>query len=144
MPITCSDHHQRTRDAPHAQHGIGVHDVVVVELDLGGPRRLRPGGDDDVLGGDGVVVAAVLALDRDGVLVHETGGAAEDLDVVAQQLAADHLHLPPDDARRAREQVGDGDLGLHAVARAVHVALGETGKVEHRLAQRLRRDRAGV
>ncbi len=42
------------------------------------------------------------------------------------------------------QQVGDRDLGLDPVAGAVHVALGEAGQVEHRLAQRLRRDRAGV
>ena len=82
--------------------------------------------------------------DDDGVLVLEAGGAAEDVDVVAQQLVADHLDLPADHVRGAGQQVGDGDLGLDPVAGAVHVALGEPGQVEHGLAQRLGRDGAGV
>jgi hypothetical protein len=103
-----------------AQHGVGVDHVVVVELDRRRPGGLGAGGDHDVLGGDRLVVAAVLALDDHGVRVLEARGAAEDVDVVAQQLGADHLDLARDHVLAARQQVGDRDLGLHAVARAVH------------------------
>ena len=85
-----------------------------------------------------------VAAHGDGVRVVEARGAAEDVDVVAQQLVADHLHLAPDDVRGAGQQVVDGDVGLDPVAGAVHVALREAGQVQHGLAQRLRRDRAGV
>src|SRR5690606_13718090 len=98
----------------------------------------------DVRRGDRGAVAAPLALHRDGVLVLEAGGAGDDLDVVAQQLVADHLDLAPDHVLGARQQVGDRDVALDPVARAVQVALGEPGEVEDRLPQRLGRDRAGV
>ena len=109
-----------------------------------GPGRAGPGGDHDVGRGDRRRVAAGLAAHDHGVLVLEPGGAAEDVDVVAQQLVADHLDLPADHVRGPGQQVGDGDLGLDPVAGAVHVALGEPGQVEHGLAQRLGRDGAGV
>jgi hypothetical protein len=103
-----------------------------------------PGGDHDLVRGDGVVVPAGRSVHGDGVRVLELGGAAEDVDVVAYELVADHLDLVPDDVLGARHQVRDGDLGLDPVARAVHVPLGEAGQVQHGLAQRLRRDGARV
>jgi len=42
-----------------------------------------------------------VALDDDGVRVLEPGGAGDEVHVVAQQLVADHLHLPADDVRGA-------------------------------------------
>ena len=66
------------------------------------------------------------------------------VDVVAQQLAADHLDLAADHVLRTRCQVGDRDVVLDPVAGAVELALGMPGEVEDRLAQRLGRDRAGV
>jgi hypothetical protein len=128
-----ADDHHRSRNPPQLENAVGVEHVLVVELDLGGTGRLRAGGDHDVLGGDGVAVAPPLALHGDGVLVLEPGGAAEDLDVVAQQLVPDHLDLPADHVLRARQQVGDGDLALDPVARPVHVPLRESGEVQHRL-----------
>jgi len=39
----------------------------------------------------------MVALHRDGLRVLEPGGAAKQVDVVAQQLAPDHLDLAADD-----------------------------------------------
>jgi hypothetical protein len=54
-----------------------------------------------------------------------------------------HVDLAAD-VLGARQQVGDGDLFLDPVAGAVQLALAHAGQVEHRLAQRLGRDGAGV
>jgi hypothetical protein len=150
--------HRGVLDADHAgadhDHGVGhlldlehavrVEHALVVELDLRGPVRPGARGDDDVLGGDGVVVTAGGTVHGDGVRIVEVRRAAEDVDVVAQQLVADDLHLAPDDVRGAGQQVADRDVGLDPVTGAVHVALREPGQVQHGLAERFRRDRAGV
>ena len=65
-------------------------------------------------------------------------------DVVAGQLVADDVDLAADHVLGAGGQVGDGDVFLEPVALAVQIPLGETGEIEHRLAQRLGGDGAGV
>jgi hypothetical protein len=83
-------------------------------------------------------------VDHDGVRVDEAGQPRDHLHPVAVQLCAHHLGLPPDDVLRAGHEVADGDLVLDPVALPVELALAHAGQVEHRLAQRLGRDRAGV
>ena len=85
-----------------------------------------------------------LDVDRQRVRVDEAGHAGDQLDVVAQQLRADHLGLATDHVLQPGQQVGDRDVFLDPVARAVQVAQLHAGQVEHGLAQSLRRDRAGV
>jgi hypothetical protein len=57
---------------------------------------------------------------------------------------ADDVLLLGDDVLGSGQKVGGGDIFLDVVTRAVQLALGVAGQVEHRLAQRLRWDRAGV
>ena len=57
---------------------------------------------------------------------------------------AHDVALLADDVAGARQQVGGGDLLLDAVAGAVQLALAHAGEVDDRLAQRLRRNGAGV
>ena len=76
--------------------------------------------------------------------VEELARALEVLHVVAVQLGAYHIGLAGDHVLGARRQVGDRDVVLDLVARTVELALVGAGEVEHRLAQRLGRDRAGV
>ena len=68
----------------------------------------------------------------------------EQRDVVPEQLVADDVALALDDLAHAQRDVVDRDLVLQPVALAVDRALVEAGQVEDRLADRLRRDRAGV
>ena len=70
--------------------------------------------------------------------------ADEQLDAVAHQLGAHDLDLLADHVLGAGQQVGRGDLLLDPVAGAVQLALAHPGQVDDRLAQRLRRDGAGV
>ena len=126
------------------EHAVGVEDRALVELHGVGPVRLGAGGDDDEPGGDLGAADAVVVEDAERVRVDERAGAAEDVDVVAQQLGADDLVLAADDVLRAREQVLHRDVGLHAVAGAVHLPLRHARQVHDRLAQRLARDGARV
>ena len=80
----------------------------------------------------------------DGVVVDEPAGAGEQGDVVAGQLVADDVDLAADHVLGAGGQVGDGDVLLDPVTLPVQLALGEAGEIEHRLAQRLGGDGAGV
>src|SRR6266498_3891667 len=101
------------------------------------------GGDNDLVRAD-AAQPALAVVDLDRVRPGEPGGAGDDADPVACQLAADHVVFPADHVLRARRQVGDGDLVLHPVALPVHFPLVEAGEVEHGLPERLGRDRAGI
>ena len=118
--------------------------VALVELDAVRPGRPGAGGDDDLVGGDRLLVAGRRRRTATVCGVDEAAGAGEQGDVVAGQLAADDVDLPADHVLGAGGQVGDGDVVLDPVALAVQLALAEAGEVEHRLAQGLGRDGAGV
>ncbi|MCO5546658.1 hypothetical protein L7F22_000092 [Adiantum nelumboides] len=139
-----ADDDHRVRDPAQLQHLVGVDDVLAVERDGVRAGRAGPGRDDEVRGGDLVVVTPPRPLDDDGVRVGEARRPGQDVDVVAHQLVAHHLDLTADHVLGARQQVSYGDLGLDPVAGPVHLPLGEPGQVEDGLAQGLRRDRAGV
>ena len=138
-----ADHHHRGRHLVHAQDLIGVDDRLAVEVDGRRPRRLGADRDDDLVGAE-LVLVAVVVDDDDRVRVDELRGADEQRDVVARELVADDVDLPVDHMRRPGGQVGDRDVLLDPVGLAVQLALGQAGQVEHRLAQRLGRDGAGV
>ena len=76
--------------------------------------------------------------------VQEFGRALVVVDVIAVQLGADDLGLARDDVTGARGQIGHRDFFFDLVAGAVQLPLVHSGEVEHRFAQGLRRDRAGV
>jgi hypothetical protein len=122
---------------------VRIQDGPLVELDRVRPGGPGAGGDDDVLGADQPFMAGHLAQ-GDGVGVDETAGSGVEGDVVAGELAADDVDLSADHVLGTGGQVGDGDVLLQPVALPVQIALGETGEVEHRLAQRLGGNGAGV
>jgi hypothetical protein len=78
------------------------------------------------------------------VLVDEAAVAGVELDAVADQLRADDVLLLADHVLGAGQQVGGGDVFLDSVTRTVELALRDAGQVDHRFAQCLRWDRAGV
>ena len=92
-----------------------------------------------------LVLAAAPSVDLDRVRVGEPAGAVFR---IATWLRDSWLRMTsisrPIDMLGAGRQVGDGDVLLDPVALAVQLALAQAGQVEHRLAQRLRGDRAGV
>ena len=88
--------------------------------------------------------APAASVTRERVLVVEARGPVEQRDVVADELVADHGAFPLDDVARALREVFDRDLVLEPVAGAVDRPLAEAREVEDCLADRLRRDRAGV
>ena len=83
-------------------------------------------------------------LDDNGVRVDESAVPGVEVDPVAHQLTAHHVLLLGDDVLGAGEQIRGRDLLLDAVAGAVQFALAHAGQVDHRFAQRLGRDGAGV
>src|SRR6185436_16949994 len=60
------------------------------------------------------------------------------------EVVVDELPLGFDDGALAEHEVLDGDVVLDLVVDAVEAVRAKPGEVERRLAQRLRRDRAGV
>ena len=88
--------------------------------------------------------SSLPAVDGDRVRVDEARVAVQHLHVVARQLVAHHVDLALDDGLRAPEEVLDRDVVLHLVALPVQLLLGHAGQVDHGLAQRLGRQRAGV
>src|SRR5262249_25991620 len=86
----------------------------------------------------------VAVVDLDAVRAGESPGTKEDRYPVPGQLAADDIALPADHVLGPGGQVGDGDLVLEPVGLPVHLSLVEAGQVEHRRAEGLGRDGAGV
>ena len=140
-----SDDHDRVRQLPQAQHDVvAVEHRRAVEGDLGRMGRLRARREHDVLRGE-PPLGAVRAPRRRRVCGSTSRRRALDhRHVVPQQLVADDVALALDHLAHAQRDVVDRDLVLQAVALAVDRALVEPGQVEDRLANRLRRDRAGV
>ena len=136
-------HQHRPRDPLQVQDAVGIDDRPVVEGHAGGPGRLGAGRDHEVLGAD-LAQPVVAVVDLYAVRAGESPGAGEDRDAVPGQLAADDIALPADHVLGPGGQVGDGDLVLEPVGLPVHLPLVEAGQVEHRLAEGLGRDRAGV
>ncbi len=136
------DDRHRARDAPlEVQQPVRVDDRAVVERDGVRPRGLRPDGDHDAVGPDRLVGAR----DPHRVLVLERGVALEPADHVAAELLPHDRGLGAHDVRGAVHQLPERlAVGLLQAGGVEHVerALGEL--VEHRLAQRLGGDRAGV
>ena len=136
-----ADHRQRPRQLGQVEDPVGVEHGALVELDSGRARRRGADGDDDALGGQPEARAGARDLER--VRVGERRRALEHAHAVAAQLVGDHVLLVLDHLVRAREQVVDRDLVLHAEGVAVD-ARRAAGQLDDRGAQRLRRHRAGV
>ncbi|VAZ59921.1 hypothetical protein LAUMK7_02354 [Mycobacterium kansasii] len=139
-----TDHDHRGRERLEVQNPVGVQDPLFVEFDAGRPGRPGAGGDHDVIACDSGLFAARLVFDHDGVRIDEPAVPHQQVDPVAHQLIAYHVDFLADHMLGPGQQIGRGDPVLDTVARPVEFALIHAGEVEHRLAQRLRWDGAGV
>ena len=110
---------------------------------LAGRAGLVPDGDDDVVRAD-LPGPAAAVVDLDLVRPGEPGGAGDDRDAVAGQLAAHHVTFLGDHARGSGGQVRDRDLVLDPVGLPVDLALVDAGEIEDGLAERLGGNRARV
>ena len=86
--------------------------------------------------------ASVLTDQR--VRIEEAGHAGEGLHPVAGELVLQHLDLVVERHAQPGAEVLALDVLLDPIGEAVEPALAPARKVEHRLAQRLGRDRAGM
>ncbi len=74
----------------------------------------------------------------------ELGRAGDDGDAVAVEVARDLRDLLPGDRVQASHELAQAGVAIDVQGHAVEVAALEAGDVQRRLAQRLRRQRAGV
>jgi hypothetical protein len=95
-----------------------------------------------VLGLDALVSLGRLHVER--ALVDEARGAVEEGDPIALELRAHDLALARHHRVHAKGEVGERDGVLQRVVLPIERALLESAQVENRLAQRLRRDGAGM
>ncbi len=137
-------HHHRCRQRLQVENPVGVQDAVFVELDTRRASGLGARGDHDVFAAEGGAFAAGGLFDQHGVRVDEAPVALNEVDAIAHELRPHDVLLLADHMRGAGEQVGGGDLLLHAVTRAVELPLVYAGEVDDGLPQRLRRDGSGV
>ena len=116
---------------------------IAVERDVIGPMRRGAGGDEDDAAVDDLLADGVG--DGDARRRDEARRALVAIDFVPAQVVVDPLPLVRDDAVFAVHEIGDGDAVDGDVDRAfAEAALPEAGEVQRRLAQRLRRNGAGV
>ncbi len=144
MPMTPAPTTVEAARHPRAgDHRVAVENVFVVERNVRRPIGRGADRNQDPLGGVDMLVAG-RAGDRQLVRVEEFGGTDEGADAVALELMLQHLDLMLERHVQPHAEVGAVDLLLHPVGAAVEAALAPARQVERGLAQRLRRDRAGV
>jgi hypothetical protein len=134
------DHEVLVERAPRAE--IGVEDAIAVDGHLGRARRPRARGHEHVLGREHGRLARAPHLDR--VLVLEARRALDQLHAVALELVLHDAELALHDRADPELEVLERHVLLERVVLAVERALPQARQVEHRLAQRLARDRARV
>ncbi len=133
-----ADHRQAARHVRLGGDVVAVEDVAVVERDCRRPERRRADRDDDLVAGEAVLLRA--GLHHQPVRIDEAGDAGEGLDAVAGELVLQHLDLVVERHPQPDAEVLALDVLLHPVGEAVEPALAPAGKIEHRLAQGLRRE----
>ena len=122
---------------------VAVEDVGAVERNVCRAERRGADGDNDFVGlEDDPRLRAVL--DADAMRIEEIGDGRDGLDAVAGELVLQHVDLVVERHAQARAEILALDVLLDAVGEAVEAALAPAREVEHRLAQRLGRDGAGV
>src|SRR5579883_1370456 len=137
-----SDHQERSRDIGHFKDMIAVDDRAAVQRHFRAAGRASSGGDDDGVGGSGLRAAGTIHLQR--MRVNEFGRAADQLNVVARQLALDDIDLSLDHVLDAQRQVGHRDLVLNAVVYAVDILVVVAGEVKDSFAEGFAGDGAGI
>ena len=138
-----ADHGQAAGNLLKLQKFIAVDHGMPVEGAALGPKCLGACRDQELVGSHARVLAIV---DRYTQFVRpdETRRAIEHLDMVAVELMFQHVDLVIDGLAQARLEVFGGDVVLYPVGAPVKAAFAPARQVQHRLAQRLGRNRAGV
>ena len=95
---TAADDDRRARHLGHRQHLVGGHDDAPVDLEARKGPGLRAGGDDDRVGGEGDLLAAVVGIDGHGAPGVQPAVAVVDGDLAALQQHADAGDEPVDEA----------------------------------------------
>jgi hypothetical protein len=139
-----ADHRQGPRQPVELQDVVAGEDLLAVERDMAVARRLGAGCDDDLVRRDRAGGGAVDVLEPQLLRPAEHRGRRDQLDPVAHQLVAGHVDLVLDDLVGAHQQVLHRDVLLDRVGRAVEFARAVARQLQHRFAQRLRRDCAEV
>jgi hypothetical protein len=137
-----ADHGECPRELLQLHHVVGVQDDLAVGPD---PRRVGRMGadrDQDVLGGD--LPPAAVRADHQRVGIDERGLAGQERHVVAAELVLDHLDLAGDHDVDAGEELLAGGPRVEPGPRQSVALAREPGEGDHRLAQGLARDGAGV
>ncbi len=138
-----ADHRQRARQLAELQHLVAVENADLVERHVAWPVRPCADGDQRMREADLAVVAGVGGQ-ADLVGTEEFYRGARALDGVAHELVLQHLDLVVERLVQALDQIADGNVLLDPVAASVEAALAPAREVEHRLAQRLGGNRAGM
>src|SRR5215472_16441569 len=105
---------------------------------------LRTCRDDDFLCLDGARTGAVDVLEADGVRSDKRGRRRDQFHVIAHQLMASHVEFVLDHAVSAEQQILYRDVFFDGVGSAVEFSRAVSAKIERRLAQGLRRNRAEI
>ena len=124
-------------------HLVAVEHVAAVEGHIVGTMRPRADGDQETTAFDDMGIT----LRRDhlnAMRVNKMGGAEHGLDPVSGKLMLKDIDLVIEGHLQPAHQIRSRDILLDAVCASVEAALPIAGEIEHGLAQRLRRDRAGM
>ncbi len=140
---TGANNSEAARQTLYVQDIVGIQNPLAIERNIGRAMRMRADGDDVALRGE----LRALAFARphfDRIRIEEARRAVHQIDAIARELVLENFDLVIQRHVQAPAEIGGGDVALDAIAAPVKPALAPAGKIEHRLAQRLRGDRAGV
>jgi hypothetical protein len=137
------DHRHAARQPAELENLVAVEDARAVERHAVGPVGPRSDCNQRLVEA-GLDPFAALGRDLDLMGVDEFGLAPGMLHHVAHELVLQHLDLVVERLVQPLDDVADRNVLLHAIAAAVKTTLAEACEVQHRLADRFRRDRAGM
>ena len=138
-----ADHRQRTRQLRQFEHLVAVEHTLLVERHLG--RAMRPRAHrDQGIGEADLAVVAGIGGEAGAIGTEKPHHGARALDRIAHELVLQHLDLVVEGLVQAFDQVADGDVLLDPVTATVEAAFAPARQVEHRLAQGLGGDGAGM
>ncbi len=137
-----ADDNHRLRQVHQLQHQVAVDDAAPIDRHLRRRRRLGSGANQDILGLVDGRPARVRHLDMGRIF--KARHTHQHLDVVARELRLGHIDLGLDHMLHPERQVRHRDPFLHPVVHPIDGLVVIPREMQHRLAHRLRRNRACV